>query len=318
MFNIRFLNLPIQKKPVKIFLQGGVGNQLFQYFFARYVVTKFKIQSILNTSLVDSTNLSHPNSNILSLNLLIPIEKSTTARKIFYNLLVNYFLKINSRFNLKKSYLKVFISSEIGYNVDFDDELLNHNHNYSYILGYFQSWKYFKLNSFEKNTIFNGFTYKDSWVLSNYKVMSSTKFTAVHIRLGDYKLDKISFIGVLPPDYYINCINRLRELDYSQKFYIFSDQINVAKNLYGGIFPQDSIWVNSSSDCNPLEILSIMSLANVFIIANSTFSWWAANLAADDSLVLAPNKWFKNASDPIDLLPPKWNLIETGWSSFEK
>ena len=316
MFNIRFLNLPIQKKPVKIFLQGGVGNQLFQYFFGRYVMTNLKIQSILNTSLIDTTNLSHPNSNILCLNLMIPIDKSTTTRNLFYNFFINYFPKINSRFKLKRSFFKVYIPSEVGYSMYIEDELLNHN--YKYLLGYFQSWKYFKLNSFEKNTLFSGFTYKDPWVLSNYKIMSSTKFTSVHIRLGDYKLNKNSYIGVLPLDYYINCINKLTELNYSQKFYIFSDEINVAKSLYGNAFPKDSIWVNSSVDCNPLEILSIMSLANVFIIANSTFSWWAANLAADDSLVLAPKKWFKNASDPIDLLPPNWNLIETGWSNFEK
>ena len=316
MFNVGFLNIAAKKKPIKIFLQGGVGNQLFQYFFARYLLTKLNIQSILNASLVDSTNLFHPNSSVLSLNLLVPIEKSTRTRKLFYKFLLNFFPKINTRLNVKKPLLKVFIPSEIGYNQDIDNVMLNDKH--KYVLGYFQSWKFYNLNSFERNTLFTGFTYTDPWVLNNYQTLSSIKFTSVHIRLGDYRLDKNRFIGVLPYDYYVNCINHLKALNYSQKFYIFSDQISVAKNLYGHIFPQDSIWVDSSSDCNPLEILSIMSLANVFIIANSTFSWWAANLAAKDSLVLAPNKWFKNASDPIDLLPPNWNLIETGWSNFEK
>ena len=316
MFNVGFLNLLAQKRPVKIFLQGGVGNQLFQYFFARYILTKLNTQSILNTSLIDSTNLSHPNSSILSLNLLVPIEKSTRTRKLFYKFVLRYPPKINARLNIQKSLFKVFIPSEIGYNKDVEEVILNLES--KFLLGYFQSWKYFDLNSFEKNTLFTGLTYTDRWVLNNFETMSSIKFTSVHIRLGDYLLDKNRFIGVLPSDYYINCINHLKTLNYSQKFYIFSDQINVAKNLYGHIFSQDSIWVDSSNDCNPLEILSIMSLANVFIIANSTFSWWAANLAANDSLVLAPNKWFKNASDPIDLLPPNWNLIETGWSNFEK
>ena len=316
MFNVGFLNIAAKKRPIKIFLQGGVGNQLFQYFFARYLLTKLNMQSILNATLIDSTNLSHPNSSILSLNLLVPIEKSTRIRKLFYKFVLSYFPKINSQFHSKKSLLKVFRSSEIGYDQDIDDAILNLEN--KYLVGYFQSWKYFNLNSFEKNTLFTGLTYTDRWVLNNYETMSSTKFTSVHIRLGDYRLDKNRFIGVLPTDYYINCLNHLKTLNHSQKFYIFSDQINVAKNLYGHIFSQDSIWVDSSNDCNPLEILSIMSLANVFIIANSTFSWWAANLAANNSLVLAPNKWFKTASDPIDLLPPNWNLIKTGWSNFEK
>ena len=316
MFNAGFLNLLAKKRPVKIFLQGGVGNQMFQYFFARYILTKLNTQSILNASLINSTNLSHPNSSILSLNLLVPIEKNTRTRKLFYKFVLRYLPRINARLNIQKSLFKVFIPSEIGYNKDVEEMILNLES--KFLLGYFQSWKYFDLNSFEKNTIFTGLTYTDRWVLNNFETMSSTKFTSVHIRLGDYLLDKNRFIGVLPSDYYINCINHLKTLNYSQKFYIFSDQTSVAKNLYGHIFPQDSIWVDNSSDCNPLEILSIMSLANVFIIANSTFSWWAANLAANDSLVLAPNKWFKNASDPIDLLPLNWNLIETGWSNCEK
>jgi len=196
MFNAGFLNLAAQKRPIKIFLQGGVGNQLFQYFFARYLLTKLNTQSILNATLIDSTNLSHPNSSILSLNLLVPIEKSTRTRKLFYKFILSYFPKINSRLNIKKSLLKVCIPFEIGYNQDIDDVILNLEN--KYLLGYFQSWKYFSLNSSEKNTLFIGLTYTDRWVLNNYETMSSTKFTSVHIRLGDYRLDKNRFIGVLP------------------------------------------------------------------------------------------------------------------------
>ena len=57
-----------------------------------------------------------------------------------------------------------------------------------------------------------------------------------------------------------------------------------------------------------------MKFAKVFVIANSTFSWWAANLSINDSLILAPNKWFRSAPDPADLVPPNWKLIDTGWS----
>ena len=98
MFNVGFLNIAAKKKPIKIFLQGGVGNQLFQYFFARYLLTRLNIQSILNASFVDSTNLSHPNSSILSLNLLVPIEKSTRIRKLFYKFLTHR-LKIHAHYN---------------------------------------------------------------------------------------------------------------------------------------------------------------------------------------------------------------------------
>ena len=95
MINVGFLRIAAKKRPTKIFLQGGVGNQLFQYFFARYLLKDLNTQSILNSSFINSTNLSHPNSSILSLNLLVPIEKSTRTRKLFYKFFLNYFPKLS-------------------------------------------------------------------------------------------------------------------------------------------------------------------------------------------------------------------------------
>jgi hypothetical protein len=306
------LSLKSKERPSEILLQGGVGNQLFQYFFGRYLVTELKKQVILNASRIESTNLTHPNSSLMSLNLLMPIKAITriSILKHKYSLLVKHQLNFKKLLRINSS--RIYTASTIGYDKNIHEIVLSKD--YKYFSGYFQSWKYFKPNESEKYTLFEGLTFNDSWIFNNNKIMASTNFTAVHIRLGDFNSSENSFIGVLPPTYYANCVKYLNEHNINQQMYIFSDDIKSAKEIYGEIFPQESIWASSSNNSNPVETLSVMRLANIFIIANSTFSWWAANLSPNNPLVLAPKKWFQNSIDPLDLIPPNWHLVETGWN----
>ena len=308
----KLLSSKSKERPSEILLQGGVGNQLFQYFFGRYLVTEFKKQIILNASRVNSTNLAHPNSNLFSLNILIPIKtrKPILELKYKYASFIRRKLKFKNLLRINRS--RIYTASTIGYDKNIDELVLSKD--YKYFLGYFQSWKYFKPNESEKYTIFKNLTFNDSWILENKKIMASISFTAVHIRLGDFNASENSFIGVLTPTYYENCVKYLNDQNISQQMYIFSDDIESAKEIYGEIFPQESIWVNSSNNSNPVEILSVMRMANVFIIANSTFSWWAAHLSPNNPLVLAPKKWFQNSADPLDLIPPNWHVVDTGWT----
>ncbi len=54
-----------------------------------------------------------------------------------------------------------------------------------------------------------------------------------------------------------------------------------------------------------------MSLCKHHIIANSSFSWWGAWLSAHrNKVVVAPAKWFNNATvNTEDLVPREWLRI---------
>jgi hypothetical protein len=60
-------------------------------------------------------------------------------------------------------------------------------------------------------------------------------------------------------------------------------------------------------DLNTAETFELMRSAKAYIIANSTFSWWAAYLSyTKNPIIYAPDPWFKNIEDPASLIPSHW------------
>jgi hypothetical protein len=77
-------------------------------------------------------------------------------------------------------------------------------------------------------------------------------------------------------------------------------------------------WIE---DIDGDEIYSMKAMQNgeIFIIANSTFSWWAARTSSSkNSLVIAPNPWFSKIPSPLDLIPQNWQQLKAKWQTITK
>lgn len=89
-------------------------------------------------------------------------------------------------------------------------------------------------------------------------------------------------------------------------FYVFSDDMVWAKENVR--YQPETTYVTHNGSERNYEDLRLMSLCKHNVIANSSFSWWAAWLNPDpNKIVLAPSQWFSDPTlDTRDLLPPGW------------
>ena len=170
---------------------------------------------------------------------------------------------------------------------------LNPKVNYD-LQGYFQSWKYFEHC---KDTV-DRFFYIDipSWVTSQNK-----EYVSIHIRRGDYIHLSHIHTNLSETDYYRKAISYF---DSNQKFQVYSDDIDWCKENFKG---QNFTYVEIDKDVKDLHSMSTCS-SN--IIANSSFSWWAAYLnRTPDKVVIAPQRYLMVDDKIEDRIPKEWLLL---------
>jgi hypothetical protein len=184
--------------------------------------------------------------------------------------------------------------------------------NNSYLDGGWCSEKYFMHIS---RVIRADFSFKKKPDPKNEKILSrinKCNSVSIHIRRGDYvKNAKVAKIfNVCDYNYYRTALNLLRKKHGSFSTYVFTDDpLWVKKNFE--VFSNCTL-VDHNVGLNDLEDLRLMSACKHNIIANSTFSWWAAWLNSyEDKIVIAPQKWYRDDTigTTIDLIPDKWIRI---------
>jgi len=123
---------------------------------------------------------------------------------------------------------------------------------------------------------------------------------AIHYRGTDYD-------GVHYPrcnfNYYIRALDKMPS---GHKLYVFSDDIEVAKEMFQFF---DATYVQTGHYIS--DFVSMMKCRH-FIISNSTYAWWAAWLAkSKEKIVIAPRTWygpaFKHNVD--DIYSEKWIVV---------
>ena len=165
--------------------------------------------------------------------------------------------------------------------------------------GYFQSYKYFEhcKKDIKKLFVFRPQSKKIGYV-------------SIHIRRGNY-LNLGDFHHNLSLDYYKNAIDYFS----GYNFLVFSDDIEWCKTQFKG---DNFEFVEGKDD---YEDLILMSECEHNIIANSTFSWWAAYLNPNpNKIVTYPDKWFGNHYDKFttkDIFPPNWVCLSENTPKIE-
>lgn len=109
---------------------------------------------------------------------------------------------------------------------------------------------------------------------------------AVHVRRGDYVWHPNHLVCL--PSYYENAVAYICERVENPVFYVFSEDVEWCKENIK--FPQPCFYVDNTDKPSSHD-MQLMSLCKHNIIANSTYSWWAAWLNSNpDKIVIAPDK----------------------------
>ncbi|MFT5984151.1 MAG: hypothetical protein ACI9RM_002611, partial [Ulvibacter sp.] len=99
------------------------------------------------------------------------------------------------------------------------------------------------------------------------EVLEKNKIVVIHMRLTDY----INNGWDLPISYYKSCLDRISNLE-EYKVFVVSDDIDLAKKK---IDYKGALHFQENSEIIDFQLLQH---ADIAIIPNSSFSWWAAYL----------------------------------------
>ena len=315
-----------KKHVIAIQLMGGFGNQLFQLSKALSLVEKSEtifvyqrdsnsdIDLIINNVIkhgidivrVDRQEFYFAKVADRCVGMLLAIELGN--RKVWFPRVIRGILKLIAfcLFRLQIPVKGISIAKGLGH---IEDDKRSKE---KLLIGYFQTFHPTSSNFVSKHIKCAIEETRRNEARSDF--LQETKGTLIlHVRLGDYiQEEKFGILGI---DYYINAI-QLYKTENIGRFLIFSDDIQLAKKLYGDSLQEQAYrvfgsetyasWIQSVND-STLDTFHLMRTGSHFIIANSSFSWWAARMSeVRDAKVIAPDPWFHRMESPLDLYPPEW------------
>lgn len=190
---------------------------------------------------------------------------------------------------------------------------LEHPYPKAYLRGYWQCERYFQsirrrlLSEFHPRDPLAGL---DADIAAE---MADSASVALHIRRGDYVANPHTnaFHGVLPVDYYRDALAFIHENQPApeqakRRYFIFSDDPDWCEEAYAFLEPK--VLVRHNPPERGFMDLYLMAQAKHHVIANSSFSWWAAWLCRNPGqIVVAPRQWFAASHAQCqDIVPERW------------
>jgi len=277
-------------------LQGGLGNQLFIYFAAKYIEEKYNRKVVFISYLPD--RLSEVGIKSDNIKYVMP-KYCFTSLNIILNKL--FFLKITKKF--------IYFCKNIGYE-NLDTKIFR----LKFLSGYFQTYYYIENSGISASIIKDINLHLEANCILNFNYTYNNAI-ALHMRRGDYLLEKNNYFGVLSYDYYFNSLKKICSLGTFNTLYLFSDsKIDYKlKNRLKLYFKNLKIIDTNEHEIEDISTLALLSRFSAHIISNSTFSWWGAYLGYRNQIVVSPRIWFKKHVDPKLLYPETWEIIDSAW-----
>jgi hypothetical protein len=307
-----------------LMVTGGLGNQLFQLSAGLYLTNNrnLTILSKLGFPRTDEFGLPDIGKYLLPDNVSIDCSKKRNRLVSKFSSFylrngaekVQKSLKIRIILSITKVLLGIHVGRKVtfiqGKGVGFTDIVSESRENI--LIGYFQSYRYFANEDVKKPML--AMTLKSpSLILDQYRKFAEIEIPlVVHVRLGDYRFEPK--IGIPNKNYYETAIRKMISEGTFKRIWLFSDEPGEARNYV----PSDLLEITRlipTDIGSPADTLELMRLGAGYVISNSSFSWWGANLSHSlNPSVICPTPWFKGMDEPIDIVPESWTRVRA-WES---
>ncbi|QHE95149.1 alpha-1,2-fucosyltransferase [Pandoraea fibrosis] len=286
----------------------GLGNQLSQYAFT---LARRSLNQRAHAYYAFKEHNGYELDRLFGLKEGLPwylrfvplVCRLGTSRRFYSERTANFILSLFR--------IKVVVEPN---NYRFDPELTKPWFGLRILYGGWHDWRYFQA---AEPFVREAFRFPELGPV-NQKILDdidNSHSVSIHVRRGDYlKVQNRALFGdIATAGYYRNAIKTVGEhaarAGKTPKFFIFSDDIAWCQENLG--LP-DAYFVNANRGSDSWKDMALMARCKVNIIANSTFSWWAAWLNGHpDKLVLCPTKFSNPDIARQTIYPATWLHIES-------
>ncbi len=289
--------------PIVIRLHAGFGNQLFQYALGYALSKRSGLPFALDISSFETYTLRGYELDKLSISApKISNEDATDIRNNFYRSRIAKYLNRNMQKFLNPFSRSYVVESEQS----FHPQVLEIKHP-CYIEGYWQSEKYFYEYRNELLAQFAPRSEPGEYQRSLISEIRTTESVAIFVRRGDC-VSIPEYFDLCTEKYRIGAVEIMHNLLQKPRFYIFSDDIEWCKQNFD--FLENKVFIDQELD-DAVQNMELASNCKHFIIANSTFAWWAAWKSTHPSkVVIAPKNWISGPRPRPDTIPAGWIQLD--------
>lgn len=293
-------------------LIGGVGNQLFVLAYGLYRKHFEDIEVNFQIPVEDSGNGNHGCLISDEMHVFKELPVSIQSK---YEAIITKAQRFASRLGFGTCVLRFtgVIHSHEGIALDkkFQQFLTRKDVNVRES-GYFQESKYL-LWLQENGYPLNLLPMQPSiWLNKQLESLDFENSIAIHIRRTDFK--NKGGPGSLSINYYLEGIRQLNQISAISRVVVFSDDIEgVELELEQCNLQEEIIYIQTPMESSDFESLYLLSRFKNVVIANSTFSWWAAATGPGQKNVVFPSVWTKEGTPNFNLPLTTWKAVSPEW-----
>lgn len=290
---------------IRMILQGGLGNQMFEYASALAMANEMHTSLVLDTSIFDVYG-DRAWCRPYELGIFALSDGATLESK--RHLAVRFLSKL-------RAYCRKKGRTHFGHYY-FDTNVADISYKQSNIdlYGYFTNCHLFAPY---REVLLKAFAFKEQPNKANLAILKEIdccESVSVHIRREDYLNSTNAQMFYTPSvTWYRKAIDEINKEFSDVRLFFFSDDIAWAKKQFSDL--TNAVFVDINHGKDAYNDMRLMSRCKHNIIANSSFSWWGAWLNTNpDKVVIAPAKYYmdeeSNNKYRSNMIPNEWIISE--------